>query len=47
MSGMESAYLALVIGAMGIFAAALAFTSWEWARYRRSAGPPSDAEPAE
>lgn len=47
MTGMESAYLTLVIGAMAIFAVALAYTSWEWVRYRRDAGRPTGAEPAE
>ena len=47
MTEMESAYLLLVIGAMGIFAAALAYTSWEWVRYRRDNGRPTGAEPAE
>ena len=35
MTGGESAFLALVIGAMAIFAAALAYVSWEYDQHRR------------
>ena len=35
MTGGETAYLTLVIGAMVVFAAALAYVSWEYTHHRR------------
>ena len=35
MTGGESAFLTLVIGSMAIFAAVLAYVSWEYNQHRR------------